>query len=103
MIRRPPRSTLFPYTTLFRSTTKRIVGYRAKLIVLQQTTSPVVANQNVKLPIRTKAEHAAVMISTQRLIGISLISAQFDEIAVEGQRDAVPQVTIDAIPQQRYI
>src|ERR1035438_10824930 len=26
MIRRPPRSTLFPYTTLFRSITMRLVG-----------------------------------------------------------------------------
>src|SRR2546427_11370688 len=26
MIRRPPRSTLFPYTTLFRSVRKRITG-----------------------------------------------------------------------------
>src|SRR3712207_7228948 len=43
MIRRPPRSTLFPYTTLFRSpvpymtVTSRIVGGA------QQTTSPVPA------------------------------------------------------------
>src|SRR3712207_7720308 len=28
MIRRPPRSTLFPYTTLFRSTPYRLVEYR---------------------------------------------------------------------------
>src|SRR3712207_8615247 len=27
MIRRPPRSTLFPYTTLFRSSTARVVGF----------------------------------------------------------------------------
>src|SRR3712207_7078288 len=27
MIRRPPRSTLFPYTTLFRSAGSRSVGY----------------------------------------------------------------------------
>src|SRR2546430_9798324 len=27
MIRRPPRSTLFPYTTLFRSTDERIVEF----------------------------------------------------------------------------
>src|SRR3712207_9455767 len=27
MIRRPPRSTLFPYTTLFRSTLKRAYGF----------------------------------------------------------------------------
>src|SRR2546422_4609284 len=29
MIRRPPRSTLFPYTTLFRSTGSVVLGYRA--------------------------------------------------------------------------
>src|SRR5438309_4310741 len=28
MIRRPPRSTLFPYTTLFRSVEQRIAGRR---------------------------------------------------------------------------
>src|SRR2546426_8505653 len=33
MIRRPPRSTLFPYTTLFRSSMGRILG-------LFETTSP---------------------------------------------------------------
>src|SRR5260221_6479356 len=31
MIRRPPRSTLFPYTTLFRSNTKLVVGTRITL------------------------------------------------------------------------
>src|SRR2546422_5604189 len=31
MIRRPPRSTLFPYTTLFRSENVRTVNYGAKL------------------------------------------------------------------------
>src|SRR5260221_3321235 len=29
MIRRPPRSTLFPYTTLFRSPSSSIVGHSA--------------------------------------------------------------------------
>src|SRR2546428_3816517 len=28
MIRRPPRSTLFPYTTLFRSRTRGALGFR---------------------------------------------------------------------------
>src|SRR2546429_6446587 len=27
MIRRPPRSTLFPYTTLFRSSDKKLIGF----------------------------------------------------------------------------
>src|SRR2546427_11938011 len=30
MIRRPPRSTLFPYTTLFRSCAEKVVGGRAR-------------------------------------------------------------------------
>src|SRR5258708_18655677 len=30
MIRRPPRSTLFPYTTLFRSICARIAGQRGR-------------------------------------------------------------------------
>src|SRR3712207_8374265 len=30
MIRRPPRSTLFPYTTLFRSTAGRAAAHKAK-------------------------------------------------------------------------
>src|SRR3712207_9535561 len=34
MIRRPPRSTLFPYTTLFRSDYVRRVRYRRAFVVL---------------------------------------------------------------------
>src|SRR2546422_1516537 len=35
MIRRPPRSTLFPYTTLFRSTTIRPTGARLRVRCLR--------------------------------------------------------------------
>src|SRR5256884_9876304 len=38
MIRRPPRSTLFPYTTLFRSREPQFVRYLAR----QDFTNPVV-------------------------------------------------------------
>src|SRR5688572_32410811 len=33
MIRRPPRSTLFPYTTLFRSNTPEDWGFRSKNMI----------------------------------------------------------------------
>src|SRR3712207_8756093 len=33
MIRRPPRSTLFPYTTLFRSVVSEIAAHRARVVV----------------------------------------------------------------------
>src|SRR2546430_6005094 len=38
MIRRPPRSTLFPYTTLFRSTRRRTVGNSTALPVAGAAT-----------------------------------------------------------------
>src|SRR5258708_29872898 len=39
MIRRPPRSTLFPYTTLFRSNTKDQVYAQNEMLAYQQKES----------------------------------------------------------------
>src|SRR3712207_7670800 len=36
MIRRPPRSTLFPYTTLFRSWIAYAIGYYGRIDVLER-------------------------------------------------------------------
>src|SRR3712207_8267740 len=36
MIRRPPRSTLFPYTTLFRSELNELLGVRNALILIDE-------------------------------------------------------------------
>src|SRR2546429_3846320 len=42
MIRRPPRSTLFPYTTLFRSIAVRLSRYREIIIPgCQDDTKPI--------------------------------------------------------------
>src|SRR2546430_14771788 len=43
MIRRPPRSTLFPYTTLFRSPVARAVSRDGALVVGTPANSRVVA------------------------------------------------------------
>src|SRR3712207_8677137 len=40
MIRRPPRSTLFPYTTLFRSRRLELVAQRALLVPQVQDDRP---------------------------------------------------------------
>src|SRR3989454_3988629 len=53
MIRRPPRSTLFPYTTLFRSHTDNNAALRAGGATL-------VAHENTKLRM-TQPHHLAVL------------------------------------------
>src|SRR3712207_8767893 len=42
MIRRPPRSTLFPYTTLFRSAVRQAVTGAAPDVVLHLAAQPLV-------------------------------------------------------------
>src|SRR5256885_6671263 len=41
MIRRPPRSTLFPYTTLFRSQRLREAAEKAKIELSSQTSTTI--------------------------------------------------------------
>ena len=45
MIRRPPRSTLFPYTTLFRSPLRRPSRYPSAASTRRRTTPPSPANR----------------------------------------------------------
>src|SRR3712207_8760977 len=40
MIRRPPRSTLFPYTTLFRSWVEKTLGLSAQLVERPRKPAP---------------------------------------------------------------
>src|SRR2546430_11744935 len=50
MIRRPPRSTLFPYTTLFRSGRKRNPPARiVPLLVAQMSLKPVTDRKSTRL------------------------------------------------------
>src|SRR2546427_2856219 len=42
MIRRPPRSTLFPYTTLFRSRAVRVLGGQTLTVPIKMQSSAVV-------------------------------------------------------------
>src|SRR2546429_4486894 len=47
MIRRPPRSTLFPYTTLFRSFRKRAIWLLAGTVVDPEETVRPLSSKNV--------------------------------------------------------
>src|SRR5256885_9265907 len=59
MIRRPPRSTLFPYTTLFRSRSLRAVSLHA--LGLNHQTAPLAVRERVVFHVERLREALAEM------------------------------------------
>src|SRR5690554_1519657 len=67
MIRRPPRSTLFPYTTLFRSGVHTKVSYPPKFVVIV-TTSEAPPPQEVTLyEDKSNAGFGSIMTGTSTI------------------------------------
>src|SRR3712207_8285080 len=66
MIRRPPRSTLFPYTTLFRSCINggghpHVNSTSRELVDYKKLRSSVLYNQDLNLPKRKSHENTAII------------------------------------------
>src|SRR3712207_8761171 len=77
MIRRPPRSTLFPYTTLFRSPPQPLRDEVVSFMDRQQTpgrTDPTIgidmSTQATKHPTEPATETAQAMIFRLRDVGV---------------------------------
>src|SRR5258706_11623036 len=81
MIRRPPRSTLFPYTTLFRSSPKlkswppsealaRLVEKSNGLFIFAATTANFIEDRNASNPIQQlrSEEHTSELQSLTNLV-----------------------------------
>src|SRR3712207_9008449 len=73
MIRRPPRSTLFPYTTLFRSREVRITRTHVFKLFGQPDTGPsgfsTQSNARMRAPISPRSEeHTSELQSRQYLV-----------------------------------
>src|SRR3712207_6940009 len=70
MIRRPPRSTLFPYTTLFRSTWDvRLPLAVALLLVTRRTwVHFTVGRHRYAMPLARSEEHTSELQSRQYLV-----------------------------------
>src|SRR3712207_8035334 len=67
MIRRPPRSTLFPYATLFRSTTK--TPTRARESAIQGvSTAPTRTGDRIGCRASRSEEHTSELQSRQYLV-----------------------------------
>src|SRR5947209_9333870 len=68
MIRRPPRSTLFPYTTLFRSADQRLAdcrGYRPIRPICQQVVN---RHSQIMVRVQRSEEHTSELQSRQYLV-----------------------------------
>src|SRR2546429_6767709 len=65
MIRRPPRSTLFPYTTLFRS---RWIGVRGRLAFLPLAILILLVAVAPDLPAARSEEHTSELQSRLHLV-----------------------------------
>src|SRR2546427_2237066 len=68
MIRRPPRSTLFPYTTLFRSNTVRIAAAQAARRVVDFRLKPEEALSAVEKNLARSEEHTSELQSQSNLV-----------------------------------
>src|SRR2546428_7296451 len=80
MIRRPPRSTLFPYTTLFRS---RMLGHRLPF----RRTVPVCVGEPIKLgPKLRSEEHTSELQSRSDLVCRLLLEKKKTHRTTEMQR-----------------
>jgi hypothetical protein len=65
--------------------------------ILKLPASADVANHDVQLAIRAKADDAAVMIAALRLACVRLKRSQLDNILVKREVYAVPDKAVDAI------
>src|SRR3712207_7752771 len=99
MIRRPPRSTLFPYTTLFRSVIASSAGSRPKPVhpntgrVLRELGVPE-ARQRPRPVEERSEEHTSELQSRQYLVCRLLLAnknctAVSASIEMQGQMDVV--------------
>src|SRR5258707_6045988 len=72
MIRRPPRSTLFPYTTLFRSLEQRVTLVdrlvEHALVEFQPAQFPVRVERGIELAGIRSEEHTSELQSRQHLV-----------------------------------
>src|SRR3712207_8211914 len=68
MIRRPPRSTLFPYTTLFRSHP----GTELRPILAEHPQVRRVVCGHLHRPIQTAFEHALVTVAPPTIHAVAL-------------------------------
>src|SRR5258708_22935494 len=99
MIRRPPRSTLFPYTTLFRSSFKRLIHVLPNhSLVASMSARPVIAllgSSISRCEARRSEEHKSELQSPDHLVCRLLLDKK------KSKRDNLAHHTICRYIRQR--
>src|SRR2546430_13867229 len=79
MIRRPPRSTLFPYTTLFRALAREIATHRMKI----KPNCAARTHENDIRPIVEISQNVGMAIEAATFLGCSPIRRLVEDWTVE--------------------
>src|SRR2546426_7343511 len=97
MIRRPPRSTLFPYTTLFRSAVASSIttsGARAAAIKMD-ASDPEAMQRTVRLALDTRSEeHTSELQSPCNLVCRLLLEKKNERALLSARLPGPPETTL---------
>src|SRR5258708_29153130 len=102
MIRRPPRSTLFPYTTLFRSQSRRVgapalggAADRGRDITNGFTVRRISRSEKPLVMSRRSEEHTSELQSPDHLVCRLLLEKKNSNCAFRGTANYHPHATRD--------
>src|ERR1043165_8895476 len=110
MIRRPPRSTLFPYTTLFRSAllggalgcsrAVTIAGWRSHTDQVGQTGTKIAPEVYLACGISGATQHMAGCKGAKRIVAVNIdpeapIIANADYAVIGDLHDVIPAITAE--------
>src|SRR2546422_5486574 len=80
MIRRPPRSTLFPYTTLFRSREAELPGHLQRALRHERVEGETEETQSLGRVVERSEEHTSELQSRLHLVCRLLLEKKKKEI-----------------------
>src|SRR5260370_32495144 len=94
MIRRPPRSTLFPYTTLFRSQQRKAALVLVARVVQELARIPVVARL-VVVPLDQERHlgHEAALVLVHQIVGegAAVLGEALGDLGLRLGREVLPE------------
>src|SRR2546430_9142907 len=96
MIRRPPRSTLFPYTTLFRSMVKMRETFRpfAPAVTLREVSKWFDVSAGAEFPYMRSEEHTSELQSQSNLVCRLLLEKKKKRLITSSRRLSIRMMNV---------